>query len=540
MKQLSSLAVACALLLSLSFYLRDVPRSSDWKISTGSVAAQAAFDRALTLCWGFNHDAAVLAFDEVLQHDPESAIANWGKAYALGPNINLPLTDEAVAMRAYQAIEQARTLADGASDIERTLIEAMATRFADPPPEDRSQLDQAYADMMRAAWTRFPDDPNVGVLFADALMNLSNKWRSLAPDGDRGPHTPEIVATLEKVLAAYPEHVGGNHFYIHSVEASTRPERALRSASRLATLVPDAGHLLHMPSHIYIRVGQYRDAIEANVRAVAADDEFFANAGPQNIYHYYRAHNAHFLAWAAMFQGDKASALDAAYAMVSKLPKERLSELPRSIESYLFVPVHVMMRFGLWQDILATDSPGAQFPIAVALWHHARGVAYANTERIDLALAEKEAFEKVAATIPASKRVRRAKVEDLLETARQMMQGEILFKQGKQREAFVALRKGVAAEDSMPYAEPPGWMQPIRHALGALLLEAGKAVEAEVVYREDLAQHAKNGWSLHGLAECLRIQGKQEEAERVEALFREAWADADTEITASCFCRTKD
>ncbi|MHC5065550.1 MAG: tetratricopeptide repeat protein [Planctomycetota bacterium] len=277
-----------------------------------------------------------------------------------------------------------------------------------------------------------------------------------------------------------------------------------------------------------------------NERAVAADDAFFATAGPQGIYHYYRAHNAHFLIWAAMFQGNKKKAMEAAYAMVSKLPKEGMSKLPRSVESYLFVPMHVMMRFGLWEEILQYEKPEEQYSIAVALYHHARAVAYANSERLDEAMAEAKLFEEIAATIPEEKQVRRAPVKTILNIARFMMRGEILFKQGERDEAFVALRKAVEYEDTIPYSEPPGWMQPMRHALGALLLEDGRPSEAEAVYLADLAQHAENGWSLLGLADSLRMQGRTAEAEAVDARFRLAWADADTEITASCFCRTQD
>ena len=518
--------------------LHDGLGDSARPVSTASAEAQQYFDQGLVLCWGFNHDEALRAFEEAIRLDPECAMAWWGIAYALGPNINLPLTDEAIARRAHDAAQNARELSEVATPVERALIAAMALRFEDPPTADRSALDEAYARAMGDAWQRFPTDPEVGVLYADALMNLSRLWRRWPVDGYRGPHTPEIVATLETVLDANPDHVGANHFYVHAVEASMRPERALVAADRLTTLVPAAGHLVHMPSHIYIRVGQYADALHTNRFAVAADDTFFATAGDQGIYHYYRAHNHHFLIWSAMFLGAREDALMAARDMVSKLPMDRLDELPRSIESYLFVPVHVMMRFGMWEDILAEPAPDAKFPIALALWHHARAVAYANTERLDEALDESGVFEQVAATIPEDTRVRGASTATLIEIARYMMRGEILFKQGQHDEAFEALRRSVAAEDTLPYSEPPGWMQPIRHALGALLLEAGRLEEAEAVYREDLEQHAENGWSLHGLAESLRRLGRMEEADEVQRRFVAAWAHADIEIAASCFCRT--
>jgi len=508
------------------------------KVTTRSTRAQRYFNQGFILLWGFNHDEAVRAFEETERWDPKCAMAWWGIAFALGPNINLPLTDEA-ARRAHRAAQKAKALQEGTTEVERALIDAITRRYADPVPKDRKHLDMAYAEAMRQVWKRFPGDPDVGVLFADSLLNLSKEWRRLRLDGKRGPHTPEAVATLETVLAAHPDHAGANHFYIHSVEASTRPERGLVAARRLETLVPESGHLIHMPSHIYTRTGHYQQAIASNARAITADDAFFANAGPQGIYHFYRGHNHHFLIWAAMFEGSKEQALSVAREMERKLPKKDFDKLPRSIETFLFVPVHVMVRFGLWEQVLKEPAPDTRFSVAMALWHHARAVALANTARVDQALVEAEAFEKVATTVPKDKKIRGAKAESILDLARHMMNGEILFKQGRQKEAFVALRKAVEIEDSLPYAEPPGWMQPIRHALGALLLEAGQVAEAEAVYRADLKRHANNGWSLHGLAECLRRRGKTAEAAGVDKRFQDAWVNADVKIAGSCYCRTR-
>ena len=529
--------VACATSSPGKLRLHEGLGDSGRVVSTRSAEAQAYFDQGLALCWGFNHDEAVRAFEEAARLDPGCAMAWWGGAYALGPNINLPLTDDTVALRAHQAAQKAFELAGTATPVEKALIEVMSRRYADPVPADRSALDLAYADAMRDVWRNHPDDAEVGVLFADSLMLLSRRWRQWPVDGDRGPHTDEIVATLQRVLAASPDHPGVNHFYIHAVEASTRPGRALAAADFLTSAVPAAGHLVHMPSHIYIRLGKYKEAVETNRGAVTADDGFFSSAGPQGTYHYYRAHNAHFLIWAGMFLGAREEALVAAREMAGKLPMDQLDSLPRSIESYLFIPVHVMMRFGMWQEILAEPVPLERYPVAGALWHHARAVAYANTGRVDRALIEAEAFERLADTIPQETVVRGANVGVLIDIARYMMRGEVLFKQGKHSEAFVALRKAVEVEDTLPYSEPPGWMQPIRHALGALLLEAGELEEAEAVYRRDLEQHAENGWSLHGLAECLRRTGRTEEAEDVERRFEAAWAYADVQIEASCFCR---
>jgi len=520
--------------------LYDGLGDSGHAVTTDTELAQQYFDQGLALCWGFNHDEARRSFDEALRLDPDCAMAAWGLAYVLGPNINRPMADTEQAERAYAAAQRALAMSDRASELERALIEALAQRFTDPAPEERGELDLAYADAMREVWVRFPEDPLVGTLFADALMNISLDWRAWGRDEERGEHTPEIVATLEGVIAMAPDHAGANHFYIHAVEGSDRPERALVSADKLEGLMPAAGHLVHMPSHIYVRLGMYDEAVAANARAITRDDAFFAQAPRQGIYHLYRAHNHHFLAWSAMFRGSRADALEAARAMESKMPTgSELEELP-GLEAYLFVPMHVMLRFGMWDEMLAEPFPDERYAIATALWHHGRAIAYANTGRLADARSEAERFEAVAATIPDTEKVRRARIATFLEAARQMMEGELLYKEGEREAAFAALRKGIEAEDSMPYAEPPSWMQPIRHALGALLLEDGRVAEAEAVYRADLDRHADNVWSLHGLAECLRLQGEDAEARGVENRLQRVGEHADVEIRASCFCRSFD
>ena len=518
--------------------LYDGLGSSGHVVATDSELAQQYFDQGLALCWGFNHDEALRAFQEVERLDPDCAMAVWGMAFTLGPNINGPLTDPERAVRAHEEAQRALVMAGNASEVERALIQAQALRFTDPPPEDRSELNLAYANAMREVWARFPDDPMVGTLFADSLMCISLDWRAWGTDEERGEFTPEIVATLEQVLALDIDHAGANHFYIHAVEGSNRADRALPSADRLGALMPAAGHMVHMPSHIYVRLGMYDEAVEANARAVERDDEFFAQAPRQGIYHLYRAHNHHFLAWTAMFRGSREDSMAAARAMEAKLPTGSAAEGVPGLESYLFVPMHVMMRFGEWENMLAEPAPLERYPIATALWHHGRAVAYANTDRLEEARAEAQEFESAVSTIPDTETVRRGKTENLMEAARQMMMGEILFKEGDHDAAFVALRKGIEAEDALPYAEPPGWMQPIRHSLGALLLEDGQVAEAEAVYRADLDRHAANVWSLHGLAECLRLTGRDTEARAVTASFEKVGEHADVEITASCFCRT--
>jgi tetratricopeptide (TPR) repeat protein len=497
--------------------------------------AQEYFDQGLALSFGFNHDEALRSFEEVARLEGSCAMAYWGQAYALGPNINRPMTDPDRAARAFAAAQRALSMSADASALERALIEALALRFASPAPKDRGALDLAYAEAMRAVWKQYPDDALVGTLFADALMNISSDWRAWGTDEQRGAYTPEIVAVLEAVLQLAPDHAGANHFYIHAVEASDRPERGLVAADKLEGLMPAAGHMVHMPSHIYIRLGMYDQAVASNQRAVAQDDLFFAQAPRQAVYHRYRAHNHHFLVWAAMFRGSHGEAMQAARAIEQKLP----SDIDDSaLESYRFVPMHVMMRFGLWEEMLAEPAPAARYRVATALWHHGRAVAFANSARLKQARAEYALFEAAALTIPKDTLVRRSPSEVLLEAARQMMLGEILFQEGDREAAFAALRLGIAAEDSLPYAEPPGWMQPIRHSLGGLLLADGRAAEAEAVYLEDLERHADNVWSLHGLAECLRLQARVSEAIAVEARFAQLASHADVVINASCFCRS--
>lgn len=523
-------------------------------ISSDAEHAAAYFDQGLALCWGFNHDEARRSFEHALALDPGAVMAQWGIAYTLGPNINGPLRDPDVALRAHRAAQKAlkmlraedRAVAAGdasaarSTPVERALVEALVVRFADPPPEDRDELELAYADAMREVWRAFPDEPLVGTLFADALMNINQDWRQWGTDEERGEHTPEILATLERVLASHPRHAGAGHFYIHAVEASDRPQRALAAADQLGELMPAAGHMVHMPSHIYMRLGMYDESVASNTHAVRADDAFFAQAPRQQVYHFYRAHNGHFLAWAAMFRGNKRQALEAARAMESKLPLDS-GEFAAAFDYFRFVPMHVLMRFGMWEEMLAEPAPGEQFAMSTALWHHGRAIAYANTERFAEAREEAAAFEPLAdALLEDLDEVPpqfRDEVTNVVAAARHVMWGEILFREGDHEAGLDELRQGVEAEMRLPYGEPPGWMQPVRHSLGALLLERGQLEEAEAVYRADLERYADNVWSLHGLAECLRRAGREHEAVWVQKRFDDVAAAADVPITASCFCR---
>jgi len=550
-----ALLVGCALAPPPPLY--EGLGDSGHVISSDAALAAEYFDQGLALCWGFNHDEARRSFEYALRLDPSCSMAQWGIAYTLGPNINGPLVDPEQAARAHRAAQKALDMlqrearasamgnrsASRSTPVEHALIEALAVRFAGPPPADRAPLDRAYADAMREVWARFPDEPLVGTLFADALMNINQDWRAWGTDAERGAYTPEIVATLETVLAAHPEHTGASHFYIHAVEASDRAERALGAAAQLGELMPAAGHMVHMPAHIYMRLGMYAEAVDSNKRAVAADDVFFAQAPRQGVYHLYRAHNAHFLAWAAMFRGSKGDALEAARAMEAKLPVDAEEYTP-ILDSYRYVPMHVLMRFGMWDEMLAEPAPGEQYAVSTALWHHGRAIAYANTERFAEARAEAARFEPLADAVVENLRAADPRFVDeltnVLGAARHVMWGEILFREGDHEAGLAALREGVEAEEALPYGEPPGWMQPVRHSLGALLLEVGLLDEAEAVYRADLERYADNVWSLHGLAECLRRSDRESEAYWVQKRFDEVSAAADVAITASCFCRKSE
>jgi tetratricopeptide (TPR) repeat protein len=503
-------------------------------ITTTSTQAQRCVDEGLLLCYGFNHDEAVRRFEAALQADPDCAMAWCGIAWALGPNINLPLGDAEVGRRAHAAAQRAFALASRGTQVERDLIAAVAQRYADPPPADRSGLDRAFADAMRAVHRAHPDDACVGAIFADAMLNLA-PWDQWTADGTPKPGTEEIVATLEHVLERAPEHPFAIHLYIHATEASPTPERAAPFAAKLAALAPGCGHLVHMPAHTWQRMGRYRDALEANVAATAADHAYFAKAGPQGIYHSYLAHNQHFAVYAAMFAGDRASAVRAARELVADLPPHLLRTHPKFFDGFLAVPLHALLRFGEWEQVLAEPAPPAGFPIAQAMWHYARGVAHANRREIDAARREQAAFTDAVAKVPAAATVGLTPAAQVLAVARDMLDGELSFHAGDRERAFAKLRQAIATEDALRYDEPRGWMMPIRHALGALLLADGRHEEAERVYRDDLAWHRDNGWALHGLAECLRRRNAPEAA-AVEAAFRRAWAHADVEIAASCFC----
>jgi tetratricopeptide (TPR) repeat protein len=502
-------------------------------IKTKSPEAQRWFDQGLILYYGFNHDAAIACFKKVAELDPKCAVAWWGQAISAGPNINNPHMDDAAAKNAYDAAQRAKALSGNASPVEQKLIDAIATRYTWPVQEDRKALDVAYSDAMRDVWKRYPKDKDVGALFADAEMNL-RPWDLWSPDGQPRPEEPEIQATIEKVLKMDPKHPMANHEYIHTMEASPTPEKALPAANVLRNRVPGAGHLVHMPAHIDIRLGHYQDAITANQKGVEVDKSWAAQGG---FYTFYRVHNYHFLAWAAMFDGQKKVAMDAIQEFGTQIPLEVVRAFPDFIDAYMGSPVEVYIRFGLWNEILAIPQPPADLQAWTAFWHYGRTVAYASLDSLDQAGREFDALKTACAAVPESRLLGNNPARTVLDVALAMAEGELEYRRGNYDRAFELLRDASNKDVALHYDEPWGWMMPASHALGALLLDRGRGAEAEAVYRADLKRYPMNGWSLNGLAESLRQQGKDKEASAVDAQFANAWKRADITIKSSCYCR---
>jgi tetratricopeptide (TPR) repeat protein len=515
-----------------------VPLYSDlgsWshRVTSGSPAAQKYFDQGLRLYYGFNQDEATRAFREAARLDPRCAMAWWGVALAAGPNINLPM-DEAHARTALEAIARAAALAKGASPSERAYIAAQLARYSARPSARRGALDSAYCDAMRRLAQRFPVDPDAAVLFAESILDL-NPWNQWAHDGAPNPGTLEAVATLEAVLARHPAHPGANHFYVHAVEASDHPERALAAAKRLETLVPGAGHLVHMPSHIYARTGQYREALEQNRRAVAVDEKYIAEQQPEGVYPLmYYNHNIQFIWFSAMQEGRSAKALGAARKIVGNIPPELLAQMSM-LELAPPLPIMTLVRFGRWDEALKEPGPPASERYARGVWHYARGMAFAGKGDLQDAQTALDSLRAATLWVPADMMISINYAAPLLRVARSTLAGEIAARYDRNDVAVRLLQIAVAQEDSLHYDEPPTWYYPVRHSLGAVLLKAGRAKEAEAVYREDLRRHPENGWSLVGLSKALAGQGRAKEAAVVDERFRKAWSEADVKLTASEF-----
>ena len=537
-------------------------------ISTTSAEAQRWFDRGLVWCYGFNHEESVRCFQEAAQRDPQCAMAYWGIAYAAGCNYNKPweafepdeLAEALTTTRT--ATQQALSHINGATAAERALIEALAQRYqSDHVVNDDAFVawNDAYAAAMRNVYARFPDDLDVAALFAEALINRTpwQLWNLETGTPADGSDTLEALDVLERGIAQFEKdggqaHPGLLHIYLHTVEMSPHPERGLRAADLLRDLVPDAGHLLHMPSHIDILCGHYYNAVVANSKAIVADLKYLSYAGAVNFYTLYRCHDYHFKLYSAMFLGQYGPAIEAANELHATIPLELLSmdqpAMADWLEGFLSMKMHVLIRFGRWQTIIDEPLPQDQtlYCVTTAMIHYAKTVAYAATGQVEQAEIEKERFEAAFALVPESRYIFNNHCRDILAIAAEMLRGELEYRKENYEQAFAHLRRSIELDDSLPYDEPWGWMQPTRHALGALLLEQGRVEEAEAVYRADLgldnalsrpSQHPENVWSLHGYVECLQRQGREVEAEAAQARLDLASARADVEINASCFCR---
>jgi tetratricopeptide (TPR) repeat protein len=532
-------------------------------IETPSAQAQAWFDRGMVWAYAFNHEESIHCFERALALDPDLAIARWGIAYAIGPNYNKAWEAfdpvDLTASLARARMELALAVNGRASTVERGLIDALAARFPTDDATDGEALTAghgSYADAMTTLAEAYPDDVDVQALAADALMNVTAwaLWDTRTGEPAPGSRVVAAKRILDDVLAtaAGRVHPGVLHLYLHAMEMSARPEDALPAADLLRGLVPDAGHLQHMPSHIDVLCGDYRSSIVANTAAVQADRRFVERAGPLNFYSLYRAHDLHFVVYSAMFLGQCATATQAADELAAQLTPELLAiESPPMadwLEAFVPLRVHVLIRFGRWDELIAQPLPDAVdlYCTTVATIHYGRGVARAAKGQLGRALVEKQAFAAAYAKIPESRYLFNNTSRDILAVAAAMLDGEIAYRQGRFDEAFEHLRRAIELDDSLPYDEPWGWMQPTRHAYGALLLEQGRVDDAAAVYAADLgldptlgrsSQHPANVWSLHGYHECLKRLGRNDEAVVIGQQLDLARARADVPILASCACR---
>ncbi|HEX5379303.1 MAG TPA: tetratricopeptide repeat protein [Phenylobacterium sp.] len=502
-------------------------------ISTRNPDTQRYFDQGVNLLFGFNHAEAIRSFREAARLDPDCAMCWWGVAVALGPNINLPMPPDAVAP-AWEALERARALAPRASPAERAWIAALGQRYSPDPKADRHALDEAYAKAMGDLVRSQPDDLDAATFYVEAMMDTQpwDYWQAdaVTPKG----HGAEIVSTLERVIARAPSHPGALHLYIHAVEASTTPERAEAAADRLLTLMPEAGHIVHMPSHIYYRVGRYSDAARANELAATVDEAYIAACRAQGYYPAgYYGHNIHFLWTSSEMEGRRQVSLDAARRLVKAVDAVETAKTLPQAELFVFTPIVTLVRFGQWDAVLAEPAPPEQLRLDTAVWLYARGFAHANRGDLKAALADRARLAEISGGDFSAYEGAGVPAKPMTDLALALLDGEISRKSGVLDGAIVRFRHAADLERALPYTEPPWWHQPVSHLLGAALLEAGQAKEAEAVYRQSLTSYRRDGWALLGLAQALEAQGKTAEAATTRAAFEDAWRLSDVRLTAS-------
>jgi tetratricopeptide (TPR) repeat protein len=500
-------------------------------VTAENADVQRWFDQGLALTYGFNHDAAERSFLKAAELDPDCAMCWWGSALVLGPHVNAAM-DPANNPKAWDRLKRAQDAADGASDKEKAYIKALAARYAESAPEDRRPLDEAYAAAMGELAARYPDDLDAVTLHAESMMDLQ-PWDYWDDQGQAKGHTAEVVSQLESVMERNPKHAGALHLYVHAVEASPNPEKGVTAADTLRDLLPGSGHLVHMPAHIYARVGRYHDAVLANKKAIAADDSYLAVCKPgPGVYPLgYVPHNHHFLWFAATMEGASQTAIDAARTTGEKTSDPALMKTPgfEAMQNFASSPILADVRFGRWDQIVAAPKPADDLPFMQAIWNYAQGMAAVSQGRMDDAKKFHEALVP-ATTSPVIEKMLvfdRYSMIGAVRVAERFVAAAIARAAKDYDAAIAALNTAVTIEDTLPYDEPPAWHWPSRQALGAVLLEAKKPAEAEQAYRDELARNPGNGWSLHGLALALKAQGKKKEADEVTARFTEAWANAD-------------
>ena len=507
-------------------------------VMTESEEARRWFDQGLALMNGYNFDGAIASFLEATRHDPDFAMAWWGIAYAAGPNQNNPEIIPPKDQWSHAAAKKAFELRDRESAANRALIEAVVARYQYPMPEDLTAQNEAYLAEMRTVAAAFPFDPDIQTWTAEAMITLQ-PWAYWSLEGEPLERTLEFRAMLEGVMRQDPRHPGANHLYIHTMESSPWPELAEPAADRLVDLIPAAGHLVHMPSHIWMQTGRYDDAAECNRRAAALDDQWFEGDPNAGEYRLYMSHNRHFLSWAATMQGRRREAISAARAIWSEVPAPLMEAFAMATDGVASCKWHALVRFGLWEEILEEPADPEWAHVNHCMRHYARGVAFANTGRIEEARSELLAFDDAVKGLDGLERwLGNQPAAEIMPMARLVLEGELEFKAGNLDLGLDLLKQACAAEEKIVYAEPAPWMMPARHAYGALLVSAGRFKEAEAVYLRDLEVYPANGWALLGLREALRGQNRNDEAMRVDQSFRHAWKSADVMPTSSCYCGT--
>ncbi|MFI5171607.1 MAG: hypothetical protein ACHQFW_04410 [Chitinophagales bacterium] len=504
-----------------------------YQVTTKSKNAQRFFDQGLSLAYAFNHQEAARSFKEAARLDSTCAMAYWGWALVLGPNINAPM-DPANIDTVNNIVVNALKFKDKCTEKEQALIDAIAKRYPPDATADRAQLDLQYSAAMKEVWAKYPDDDNVGALYGESIMDC-HPWDYWKKNGEPQEWTPEIIEVFEKVLQLNPDHPGANHYYIHAVEASANPDRAIPSADKLPSLIPGGGHIVHMPAHIYMRVGRYHDAVVANENASLVDSLYISHCKIQGFYPLaYYPHNIHFLSAAYSMVGNKAGAIKSGKgtSMHTDHSMMGIPALGAALQHYTTIPDMTMVRFGMWDEILKEPEP--ELIYLKCIWHYSRGMAYTGKNNLveaenELRILNELSEDTILKTLPIFYNT----VDKIVMISKQVLEGEILEKSGKHDEAIKSLSLGVMLEDSLIYNEPSDWFYPVRHHLGAVLMENKKYAEAEIVYRRDLELNRDNGWALMGLYLALKIQNKNAEAEAVKKKFDAAWQWADIKINSS-------